>query len=102
MRHRCEHEIIYDMLLVLRDRPLPTPLYLLYGGAKVGSDIQEKYYTILEECDLAKMTEHRNNVFKASITERGIQFLIFYKAIEDLMRSGFRATQKKLPRSIAS
>jgi len=101
MRHRCEHEIIYDMLLVLRDRPLPTPLYLLYGGAKVHSDQQEKYYTILKECNLAIITEH-NNVFKASITNRGVQFLTFYKAIEDLMRSGFRATQKNLQRSIAS
>jgi len=102
MRARCEHEIIYDLLLVLKDRPLPTPLCLVYEGAKVGSDIQEKYYSILEECNLAIMTKHQNNVFKASITNRGVQFLTFYKAIEDLMRSGFRATQENLPRSIAS
>jgi len=101
MRHRCEHEIICDMLLVLKDRYLPTPLHLVYEGAKVGSDIQEKYYTILEECDLAKMTEHRNNVFKASITERGIQFLIFYKAIEDLMRSGFREQKERVQHAMS-
>lgn len=97
MSHRSVNEVIYDMLDVIKNRELPTPLRMVFEGAKiVGHRMQLKYTTILEECNLAKLTGHTHED-KAMITTRGIQFLTFYDAIENMLRSGFHEQKKKKP-----
>jgi len=56
MKHRSEEEVIYDMLDVIKNRELPTPLRMIFEGAKiVGHRMQLKYTMILEECSLAQI-----------------------------------------------
>lgn len=86
MRHRSETEIVYDCLLVLKGRMLPTPLRYVFEGAKlIDHRMQLKYTTILEECKLASLTGH-TDTDKAELTPRGVQYLTFYEAIENLLR----------------
>jgi len=95
MRHRSETEIVYDMLDVIKNREMPTPLRMIFEGAKiVGHRMQLKYTMILEECSLAKLTGHTHED-KANITTKGIQYITFYDAIEAMLRSGFRDQERK-------
>jgi len=85
MRHRFEWEIVYDILNPLKDRQLPTPVKIALQWGKVAQYSEEKYIDILEG---SKFVEVTGNMAKPKweLTERGIQFLIFFEAIEKLMR----------------
>jgi len=58
----------------------------VYEWAKVLQEqTQQKYFDILVECKLVvSMGKGRKTYLE--ITERGLQFLIFFEAIEKLMR----------------
>jgi len=85
------------MLLVLKDRELPTPLKLVYEGAKVLQEqTQQKYYDILVQCKFVVVVGGGRKT-KLELTERGILFLTFFEAIEKLMRGLIIAPQRNIP-----
>lgn len=90
MRPRCEWEIIYDMLDVIKDRELATPIHLIWEGAKIkGRKMRRKYTRVLEKTNLVTL-----KALKAEITPKGIQFLIFFEEIGRMLRAGVSEQNK--------
>lgn len=97
MRPRCEWEIINDMLDVIKNRELPTPLEMIWEGAKIkGRKMRRKYTRILEKTNLVTV-----KAFKVEITPKGIQFLIFFEEIGRMLRAGIPEQNKKQNGKIA-
>jgi len=97
--YRSQFTIIFDMLKVMENRPIRTPLKILFERARIRSPYQQqKYIEILEKSDLVTLTGHAPTDL-CDITNRGEQYIIFYNAIEGLLRSGFHAKKENLQRA---
>lgn len=88
-RQRSQEDIIGDCLKVMQDHDcMPIDLKTVWKKAKVtGWRMQMRYAEILKKTNMALIKDG-----KGTITNRGIKYLTFYKAINDLLRSGFQST----------
>ncbi len=77
-RHRCERDIVADMLSVVRQEPKKTHIMF---GANLSYSLLSKY---LEKLVVARLIRYRKSEMVYELTEKGLAYLNMYAECEEL------------------